>query len=241
MVNHFCIAQNSPSIQTDRPDQTECPFITPKHFLQFENGFTFERPTHKKEKQASITVLTRFGVTPNFELRLSTEYISQQTDHTSSAGVNPIIIGFKTKIIEENGIIPRTAFIGHLSIPQLATPAFKQKHYTPDFRFTMQHTVSDQQTLSYNLGTEWEAETLEATFIYTLATGYALTKKTAAYLEFYGFIPQTTKPDHRFDGGLTYLVNPNHQLDLSVGLGLSKASPNYFISIGYSLRFQVCN
>ena len=34
--------QNLPSIQLDRPDQTECPFITPKKYIQIENGFTVE-------------------------------------------------------------------------------------------------------------------------------------------------------------------------------------------------------
>ena len=33
-------AQDLPSIQTDRPDQTECPFITPRHYFQLENGFS---------------------------------------------------------------------------------------------------------------------------------------------------------------------------------------------------------
>ena len=38
-------AQTLPSIQLDRPDQTECPFITPKKYIQIENGFTIENRT----------------------------------------------------------------------------------------------------------------------------------------------------------------------------------------------------
>ena len=29
------------SIQLDRPDQTECPFIVPAKYIQLENGFNF--------------------------------------------------------------------------------------------------------------------------------------------------------------------------------------------------------
>jgi hypothetical protein len=34
--------QSLSAIQLDRPDQTECPFITPEKYIQIENGFTFE-------------------------------------------------------------------------------------------------------------------------------------------------------------------------------------------------------
>ena len=32
--------QKLPSIQLDRPDQTECPFITPKNYIQIETNTT---------------------------------------------------------------------------------------------------------------------------------------------------------------------------------------------------------
>jgi len=112
-------------------------------------------------------------------------------------------------------------------------------YYSPEFRFTMQHTISNRQTLSYNLGAEWNGYTPEPTFIYTLTTGYSFTEKIGGYIEFFGFIPQIEKPDHRFDGGLTYLFNPNHQLDVSAGFGLSKNSPKHYVALGYSFRFKV--
>jgi hypothetical protein len=103
----------------------------------------------------------------------------------------------------------------------------------------MQHTISNKQTLSYNLGAEWDGYSPEPTFIYTLTTGYSFTEKIGGYIEFFGFIPQIEKPDHRFDGGLTYLLNPNQQLDISGGFGLSKTSPDYYVALGYSFRFKI--
>ena len=44
-VNTSLLGQDLPSIQTDRPDQTECPFITPRSYFQFENGFSYEKNT----------------------------------------------------------------------------------------------------------------------------------------------------------------------------------------------------
>lgn len=238
-ITNYVTAQNLPSIQTDRPDQTECPFITPKDYLQFENGFTYEKIDANSKSIVAPTILTKFGINDHFELRLITEFTMEESYSDKISGINPVLIGFKARLFEEKGIIPTTSFIGHLGLPKLASLDLKATYYTPEFRFTMQHTISDRQTLSYNLGAEWSGVTLEPTFIYTLTTGYSFTEKIGGYIEFFGFIPQIEKPDHRFDGGLTYLFNPNHQLDISSGIGLSKKSPEYYFSLGYSFRFKI--
>lgn len=103
----------------------------------------------------------------------------------------------------------------------------------------MQHTINEKQSLSYNLGAEWNGLSNNPTYIYTLTTGYSFTDKMGAYLELYGFLVQFEKPDHRFDAGLTYLITPNHQLDVSGGIGFSKDSPDFYIALGYSFRFKI--
>lgn len=238
-LSNMLFSQDYPSIQTDRPDQTECPFITPKNYFQLENGFIYEKSNTNSTEIVVPTVLTRFGINDHFELRLITEYVIDKNNFEKISGFNPIMIGFKTRLLEEKGIIPVTSFIAHISIPKVASKNFKTSFYAPEFRFTMQHTISDKQSLSYNLGAEWNGETAEPTFVYTLTTGYSITEKIGGYIELYGFVPQIEKPDHRFDAGLTYLFNPNHQLDISGGIGLSKSSPKYFVALGYSFRFKI--
>ena len=232
-------AQNLPSIQTDRPDQTECPFIVPLNYFQFENGFVYQKINNDSNEIVVPNVLTRFGINEHFELRLITEYEVNNDFNQKISGINPVLIGFKTRLLEEKGIVPTTSFITHLAIPQLASTNYKTQFYAPEFRFTMQHSISEKQSLSYNLGAEWNGETPEPTFVYTLTTGYSFTEKVSGYVELYGFIPQLEKPDHRFNAGVSYLFNPNHQLDVSGGFGLSKKSPDFYVSLGYSFRFKV--
>lgn len=239
LIHHLGFAQELPSIQTDRPDQTECPFIVPVNYVQLENGFSYEKTNQFSEEIIAPTILTRFGINDHFELRLITENVINKNNSGNVNGITPIYVGFKTRLLQEKGIVPTTSFIAHLSLPKLASKPFKTAYYAPEFRFTMQHTISEKQTLSYNLGAEWDGETAEPIFVYTLTTGYALTEKIGGYIELYGFLPQTQKPDHRFDAGFTYLFNPNHQLDLSGGMGISKNAPDYFISVGYSFRFKM--
>jgi hypothetical protein len=236
-ISNYALSQDLPSIQTDRPDQTECPFITPKGYFQFENGFSAEKTNSETNTMIMPTNLTKFGINEHFELRLITEYTAEKTKTKNTSGINPFLIGFKARLFEEKGIIPTASFIGHISLPNVATKNSKTTYYAPEFRFTMQHTISEKQSLSYNLGAEWNGATAEPTFIYTLTSGYSISEKISTYIELYGFLPQMDKPDHRFDTGLNYLFNPNHQLDVSAGFGISKTSPDYFISLGYSLRF----
>jgi hypothetical protein len=103
----------------------------------------------------------------------------------------------------------------------------------------MQHTLSKLFALSYNLGAEWNGETAEPTYIYTLTTGISLTDKLGAYAEIYGFAPQDASADHRVDGGFTYLFNNNFIVDLSGGVGIINSDLKNYISLGVSYRFKV--
>ncbi len=239
LISIFGHSQDFPSIQTDRPDQTECPFIVPTNYLQMENGFSYQKTDDDSNEIVAPTVLLKYGINNHFELRMISEYVLNNQNSNSISGINPILFGFKSRLFEEEGIVPLTSFIGHLSVPKLSSNAYKTTYFAPEFRFTMQHTISEKQSLSYNLGSEWNGETAEPTFIYTLTTGYSFSEKMSGYVELYGFIPQLEKPDHRFDFGINYLLNPNHQLDISGGFGLSKTSPNYFVSLGYSFRVKM--
>lgn len=230
------ISQDLSPIEIDRPDQTECPSIVPKGMFQMENGLNFEKTDSNSNFYLLPTTLWKVGINENLELRLITEFVIDNSNNERFVGLKPIFIGLKVKICEEKGIVPKTSLITHLLLPNVASEKFKLDYIAPKFRFTMQHTVSDKISLSYNLGAEWNGETPETTFIYTLTTGFKLTKKVGAYTEIYGFAPQNNKPDHRCDGGFTYLINNNVIADISGGFGISANAPKHYISLGFSFR-----
>src|SRR5438093_7206400 len=148
-------------IITDRPDQTESPFTVPVKHFQTETGFVFEKADAQTHSFVYPTILFKYGVNNFFELRLITDFSNTKSENERITGINPVIIGFKINITQEKGIIPTTSFIGHLSIPALATGKLKTTYYAPEFRFTMQHTLSDKLSLGYNLGAEFDGETAE--------------------------------------------------------------------------------
>jgi len=231
-------AQELPSIQTDRPDQTECPFIVPKRYFQAEIGFAYERTDKQSSSYLLPSCLFKYGISDKTELRLITELESKKYSSKKNTGLNPVTIGFKTNIVKEKGIIPTISFIGHLTLPHVASCENKSEFYAPAFRFTMQHTLTSKISFAYNLGAEWDGLSPEPTFIYTVTSGFSLSDKVGCFIEFYGFAPQRSAADHRFDGGFTFLINNNIQFDIAGGAGLSSNAADYFLGTGISFRLK---
>ena len=236
LISFSGFAQVVEPIQADRPDQTETPSLVPKGMFQLEAGFTYQKNKAYSTSLALPTALWKYGVNENFELRLITELAVDKDFDQQSSGINPILIGCKIKIAEEKGILPKTSFIAHMSIPNAASTPYKTEFYAPEFRFVMQHTLSERFSLSYNLGSEWDGVTPEPTFIYTLTTGCAITEKLGSYIELFGFAPQKQTSNHSFDGGITYLITNDFMLDLSSGFGLTELAPDYYCAFGFSFR-----
>ncbi len=228
-----------PPIQLDRPDQTECPFITPKGYIQLESGFNFENVTATAKRYIYPSILWKYGMNETFEFRLITEMVTEKEGNQSVTGLMPITIGFKSKICDEKGLLPSAAFIGHIATSNVGSKDFQTSFIAPSFRFNMQHTLSGKMTLAYNLGAEWNGENAEQTYLYTLTTGYSFTDKLGAYIELFGFLPSQNAPEHAFDGGITYLVNNDFMLDLSGGFGISNNALRNYVALGISYRFRV--
>lgn len=241
LLSNKLLAQTLPPIQLDRPDQTECPFITPVNYIQAESGFNIENVSAGRQVLSTPTILWKYGINKKFELRLITELITDKSNVVKYRGIAPITFGFKTSLFEEKGIIPKTSFIGHITTATMGSEKFQTKYIAPSFRFTMQHSISDKMVVAYNLGAEWNGVAAAQTYIYTLTTGFSLSEKLGLYTELYGFKTAYTPADHRFDGGFTYLFNNNFIADISGGFGITKNAPKNYISLGLSYRFKVLN
>lgn len=231
------VSQQNGSIQTDRPDQTESPFLVPMHFVQVETGLMFESLSPSTYRIQHPNILLKYGVNKNFELRLvaalNTEIEAKEYKHN----LNEFALGFKLRICEAKKIRPKTSVIVHYAVPLQRYEALKEYYFIPNFRFTMQHSLHKNINLSYNLGLEWEEK--KPIPIYTLSLAYAISEKLGSYIEMYGSFNSGEAPDHRIDGGLTYLITSNIQYDISGGYYLSKINPGYFISTGLSVRRSV--
>lgn len=242
----FLFAQEEQTLDaliTDRPDATESPTAVAKGFLQIETGAfyeSFEENNIKNEDFTYNTMLVRYGLLDNLELRLGYNYTDSKTKFNGSeigsvTSFSPLLFGFKTTIAKENGGMPEIGFLGHLNLPFSVNKDIRPKNTGVDFRFSFAHTLNEKSSLSYNIGAAWENDNPEAAYLYTIAYGYSLTEKIGAYFELYGNFPENNKANHLWDAGLTYLISNNFQLDATVGSSLTKGQ-NVLISAGFSFR-----
>jgi hypothetical protein len=96
--------QDITPIQTDRPDQTECPFIVPKDHFQMETGFLYEQTDKNTQSVSAPSILFKYGLNERLELRLITEFTTIKSGESTVSGLNPLTIGFKINIAQEKGI-----------------------------------------------------------------------------------------------------------------------------------------
>jgi hypothetical protein len=243
---HVLSAQdnNTADLITDRPDQTESAAIVPQGSFQIETGFVFEGDKANKvttNNLALFTTLLRYGINQNFELRLGSAFLQnsekpEQGEEITSSGLAPVYAGIKFKMLEEDGLVPEMAFMATVEIPGSGKEEFSPEYLASDLRFAIGYSLSDRLGLGINLGGRWDGSNPQPSGVYSLVLGYGISDKMSAFVESYGFLPQDEIPDHRMDAGLTYLMKPNLQIDVSAGLGLSEISPDYFINAGISWR-----
>jgi hypothetical protein len=235
-------AQDSARMETDRPDQTESPFITKKKYIQAEIGLNVER-SDGLTNLVIPTILWKYGVCNRFEFRLITEINAQETPilipqgNDIITGLLPIKVGGKFSLWEEKGLLPKTSVIGHVAFPKMASKKFQASRVAPEFRLAMQHTLSQGIGLGYNVGVEWDGESTMPNWIYTIGPGFNLGKNGYMYVELFGDFREDSAPNHNFDGGFAYYLNDNLKLDISSGFSLVRRK-EYYVALGVSFRFK---
>lgn len=246
MALFFCFLNSAAQVEkidTDRPDQTESAVLVPKKWMQFEMGFSKQKNGPGSNSFDHPTLLSKYGLAKRIELRLitsvvsNTEKISNLPDQTES-GLEPVEIGAKIALCEEKKFLPKTSFIFHFAIPKLASKKFHADKLAPNFRFTMQNSITRTMAIGYNLGAEWDGYSNKATWIYTFAPGFNFSEKWYGYIEAFGFISKQNEPENSIDGGIAYYINRDFKIDLSSGFGISKAAPDWYMAAGISFRFK---
>ena len=236
-------AQELDRMETDRPDQTECPFIVPVNWIQLETGFNFEKNRPGSHTFVYPTLLSKYGISKRLEFRVITSLLANREynggQYESVNGIEPVQLGFKLALLKEHGILPMTSVIAHIAVPQFASNKLHAEKFAPNFVFTMQHTISKWSALGYNLGAEWDGFSNTPAWIYRVSPGFNIGKDWYVYAEAFGFIQKNETANHNIDGGIAYYFNNDIKVDLSAGKGLSAISTSYYIALGASIRFSL--
>jgi hypothetical protein len=237
LISFAAFSQSEGRIETDRPDQTECPFIVKKGYLQAELGFN-----RSSREYLFPTSLVKYGLSKRLELRyvsvLAKEPGMETRFQTEAFGFKWAI--FQPSRVQSSGWIPRTSVIVHYNWDH-QNRDFSEKnlrgHSIGDVVFTMQNDFNERSGIGYNIGTEMHSNgSFEG--IYRVAPNVLIGKRGYAYVEVFGRFPASEFADHSYDAGFAYYVNDDLKLDISAGQSFLHPEDQY-IAIGLSFRLRI--
>jgi hypothetical protein len=225
--------QSSP-IATDRPAVTASSVAVPSGSLQVENGFQVTTAGGQRTFDGPESLVV-FGMTDATELRLT---VPDYNYTAFVSGFSDLALGVKQQIGHTASGFDASLIV-FLSFPTGAG-AISSHGYDPGLQVPWSQKVSANWTAAGMLSLYWPTQsgarnlTGESTFLFDRQ----LTGPWDAFVEYAGDFAERGGPRHLLHFGTAYKVAPLQQLDFHVGVGLSRATVDHFIGVGYSFRFQ---
>jgi hypothetical protein len=244
---HTGLAQtdSTASITTDRPTQGLSSSTVKKGFFQIESGAIFvdrTDQTQEWEKWSIGTTKLRYGVYDDFEVSVESSYEYWNIENiddgsiSTSEGLGSVSAAFKVRIADEKGIRPQMAISGSITFRHLGGEDFAPTYSYPVGLLLASHTLSRRWSLAYNFGFSYNGENPDGFFIYTGSLGYQISPKIWSFAEAYGNFDNGDQPNHRLDGGFTYLIANNLQVDITAGWGLDDVVKRFMLNAGFAWR-----
>jgi hypothetical protein len=228
------------TIDADRPGFSTSPQTVSIRRLQIEAGYQFTKDRRVDNHELPF-LLIRAGLTKKVELRVNWDGLSWME---SNGGFQPdasdIDVGLKANLVEQAGLLPNVGLLGSLSLP------------TGNGEATSNRVDPTGGLLwSYNLAADVE---LFGTVLMSSVTGergrffeaanavgvsLPISDRLGTFAEYFGFYRDGGGggAEHHLNGGFTYLLHDNLQLDINGGFGINARADDYFLGTGLAFRF----
>ena len=242
---------------TERPGFGDSTEIVPRGHVQFESGYTFTLDKENRVKKRSHNtqeLLSRFGIIENLELQMfwsgytwQNDRVREETDRgrefTSedwTQGSSDLFMALKTKVLKQDGLIPTLSILSGISVPSGSAP-FSSGDVDPETRLIWGYALDETFSVGGNVNLAVPTDGNDRFFqtAASISLGAALTDRLGGFIEYFGIYPNSRNSDcaHSVDGGFTYLLTDNVQLDVSTGVGLNEEAPDFFVGAGIAMRF----
>lgn len=240
-------------LTTDRPDFTESSTTVGRGVVQLEMGYLFvesdEAGGDRIRAHAYPNSLLRVGLFRDwFEIRLGWLILDERTSgggqRVSTVGSEDLYLGTKLALTEQCGWRPEMSLILQMTVPTGSAP-YTANRVLGGGVWVYSAAINDHWSVGGQTQLNQQIDSVDHVYIefgQSAVTGVSLTEKIGCFVEWFALLPHSAvaadaEPVHFLDGGFTYLVNNNLQLDLSAGVGLNDDASDYFLGTGLSARF----
>ncbi len=225
---------DEPPLVADRPGFGESASAVGTGHLQIESGATWTRLVGDTTAADAPQLLLRIGVAGPLELRV----VAPDWSMVRSAGRRAT--GWADTSV---GVKGHLAMRGHdLSLRATAylpsgSSGFSSERLDPELALAWSHSLCGPWSLAATLGERWLRLGGQAFTSPSLSLGRSLGARVASFVEYGATLGRRARPVHRLDHGYTWTPNPHTQLDVSLGIALSPAAPDFFVGAGVCHRF----
>jgi hypothetical protein len=223
-------------IDTDRPDTPDDSPTVPPGSLQIENGVGVSRGAGVTSVDLPETRL-RLGLSACTEFLLDLPDYSRAVGH-GAHGFGDIAPGIKHQFEDLPEPFQLWGAVG------VALPSGNQQIAGRDAQPYIQIPASVDLTAGLTLAAQYLATfhpgDVDGSTEHqaSLDLEADITDDLGLFLEYTGTYRHGSAPSNTADLGATYRLTDLHQVDILVGKGLNAAAPDWYVTIGYSLRFD---
>lgn len=236
-------------IVTDRPDFTESTVTVPDGRFQIEAGYTYlslgEFTTHQIGE-----ALLRYGLIPGLELRaelpsfysMSGEVGGPLDLEVDESGIGDAGLGMKLGLYEAGMAegIPSVSILLGTSVPT-GDDDFGSDGWEPEAVLALGWEFAPRLELGANVGYAQRAlgdDDNFDEFLASIALAAPFTSRLGGFVEYFAIRPDLDGADEDYiDGGVTFLVTPDFQLDARIGFGVGDTEDAMFFGVGLGKLF----
>jgi len=235
-------------IVTDRPDFTEASSTVGEGVFQAEMGYTYYYDGAASPHESSHVypeLLLRGGVLADWlELRLGQTLVTLDEPGSSLTGFADMYLGMKLGIVPEYGLIPELSIVPQLTVPTGASDQRADRVlYGVNFLYSWS-ILSESYigaSTQFNQREGDDRGDIYTSFAQALATGTRWDSHWGSYVEWFALFADSAvggEDSHYANGGITYLLTKDLQLDVRFGTRLQdRFGEEIFTGVGLSVRY----
>lgn len=227
-------AARADDIEPDRPGFGEAATAVERGRVQIETGLAWTRVDPDTSVLDLPEALLRIGVGASLELRVQpSDWLRGAGPQGTHSGWLDSAIGLRWQV---SGGSHDLSLRGTVYVPNGST-AWSDDKVDPEAAVSWAHELGGGWSASATVSARRFTSVATTVVFPSLSVEHTLGAHASTFLEYGGSIADGRLPIHQVDHGYTWLPNPDTQVDVSVGFGLSSLAPDFFVAVGFSRRF----